>query len=239
MSPVLWMSGRIYRLNGIIHLITHANPLLIYLIVAIFLLLESSAIPIINSTLLLFTGALVSLGHLNFWVLAIAAILGSISGACLAYIIGIRGGRRLFLRLAGMFRVSEQKVDIAERWFQKKGTWMVFLARIIPYIRPFGCFPAGISRMPFARFFIAALAGSTIWCTGMLCLGWVLGSRWTVAFDFMKHYTISAIGALILLIGLYFLIKYLVKRHLLSRLRPVADSLNSEDEGSSEDLVEV
>jgi membrane protein DedA with SNARE-associated domain len=93
--------------------------------------------------------------------------------------------------------------------------------------------------MPFARFFIAALAGSTIWCTSMLYLGWVLGSRWTVAFDFIKHYTIPAIGALILLIGLYFLIKYLVKRHLLSRFRPVSASLNSEDEGSNEDLVEV
>src|SRR2546421_846093 len=119
MSPVLYTRGRIDRLNQILHFITHANPLLIYLIVAIILLLESSAVPIVNSTLLLFTGALVSLGHLNFWILAFAAILGSISGACLAYIIGIRGGRRLFLRLAGIFRISEQKVDMAERWFQK------------------------------------------------------------------------------------------------------------------------
>src|SRR5438270_12368776 len=93
-------------LNDIIRLITHANPLLIYLIVAIFLLLESSAVPIINSTLLLFTGALANLGHLDFWALAIVSILGSIAGACLAYIIGRRGGRRLFLRLVGIFHVS-------------------------------------------------------------------------------------------------------------------------------------
>ena len=72
-----------------------------------FLLLESSAVPIINSTLLLFTGALANLGHLDFWALAIVSILGSISGACLAYIIGRRGGRRLFLRLVGIFHVSE------------------------------------------------------------------------------------------------------------------------------------
>src|SRR5438874_10889938 len=119
------MRGRINRLNDIIHLITHADPLLIYFIVAMFLLLESSAVPIINSTLLLFTGALANLGHLDFWALAIVSILGSISGACLAYIIGRRGGRRLFLRLVGIFHVSEQKVNMAERWFQKKGTWMI------------------------------------------------------------------------------------------------------------------
>ena len=239
MSPVLWMRRRIPRLNDILHLITNANPLLIYLSVAIFLLLESSAVPIVNTTLLLFSGALVSLGHLNFWVLTIAAILGSISGACLAYVIGIWGGRRLFLRLAGIFRVSEQKVDMAERWFQRTGVWMIFLARIIPYIRPFGCFPAGISRMPFVRFFLAALAGSTLWCIGMLYLGWLLGSRWMIAFDLIKHYTLPAIGALILLIGLYFLINYVVKRYLLSRLRLVPDSLNNEDEHDSSNLLEV
>ena len=226
-------------MNQIIHLITHANPLLIYLIVAIFLLLESSAVPIVNTTLLLFTGALANLGHLDFWALAVAAILGSIAGACLAYIIGIRGGRPLFLRMAGVLRVSEEKVDMAERWFQKTGIWMVFLSRIVPYIRPFGCFPAGISRMPFARFFIAALVGSTIWCTSMLYLGWVLGSRWIMAFDFMKHYTIPAIGALILLIALYFLIKYVFKRHVLSRLRVVSGSAKTEDEHNSSDLLEV
>ncbi len=226
-------------MNDIIHLVTHANPLLIYLIVAIFLLLESSAVPIINSTLLLFTGALANLGHLDFWALAIASILGSISGACLAYIIGRRGGRPLFLRLAGIFRVSEQKVDMAERWFQKTGMWMIFLARIIPYIRPFGCFPAGISRMPFVRFFIAALAGSTVWCIGMLYLGWLLGNRWRVALHLIQTYTIPTIGALILLIGLYFLLKYVIKRHLGSRLWPVPGSVNNEDEHNSSDLLEV
>ena len=226
-------------MNEIIQLITNANPLLIYLIVAIVLLLESSAVPILNTTLLLFTGALVALGHLNFWILLFAAILGSISGACLAYIIGLRGGRPLFLRLASVFRLNEENVDVAERWFQKTGVWMIFLARIIPYIRPFACFPAGISRMPFARFFIAAFAGSTIWCATILYLGWVLGSRWTLAFDFIKHYTIPAIGVLILLIGLYFLIKYIVKRHLLPRLRFVTDPANPEDEHDSSNLLEV
>ena len=211
-------------MNEIIHLITNANPLVIYLIVAIMLLLESSAVPILNTTLLLFTGALAALGHLNFWLLLLAAILGSHSGACLAYIIGLRGGRLLFLRLIGVLHVSEERAEMAGRWFQNKGAWMIFLARIIPYIRPFACFLAGISRMPFARFFIAALAGSIIWCTGILYLGWALGSRWPLAFDFMKHYTIPAITILIALIALYILIKYIIKRHLLPKLRPAPNS---------------
>ena len=226
-------------MDHIFHLITHLNPLLIYLIVALSLLLESSAVPIVNSTLLLFTGALASLGYLNFWVLAIVAILGSIAGACLAYMIGRRGGRRLFLHLAGVFRVSEQKVEIAESWFQKRGILMIFLARITPYIRPFACFPAGISRMRFERFFLAALTGSIVWCFGLLYLGWALGSRWRLAFDFMRHYTIPTICLLILLIILYFLIKHALKRYSPWRLRPPSSSSNKEDEHNNSDLLEV
>ena len=226
-------------MNDLIHLITNANPLLIYLIVAIFLLLESSAVPIVNTTLLLFTGALAALGHLNFFILLLAAILGSHAGACLAYIIGLRGGRPLFLRLAAVFRVNDEKVEMAERWFRNTGAWMIFLARIVPYIRPFACFPAGISRMPFARFFVAALAGSTVWCTGILYLGWTLGSRWTLAFDFIRHYTIPAIAILVVLIALYLLIKYMVKRLMLSSLRALPTAANNEDKHDSSDLLEV
>src|SRR2546421_10800674 len=97
----------------------HASPLLLYLLVAVTLLLESSAVPIANTTLLLFTGALASLGHLNIYILAAAAIAGSVTGACLAYFLGLKGGRQLLLHLAARLRVDPQKVSIAEGWFQE------------------------------------------------------------------------------------------------------------------------
>src|SRR5437016_4620799 len=151
---------------------------MIYLIVAVILLLESSGVPIVNNTLLIFTGALASFGHLTIWLLAVAAITGSITGACLAYIIGAYGGRRIILRLAAFFRVDDQKVRMAESWFQTTGVWMIFFSRMTPFVRPFACFPAGMARLAFLRFFIAASAGSLIWCSTMLCIGWNLGYRW-------------------------------------------------------------
>jgi len=155
-------------LDFIIHSILNASPFFVYILVALILLLESTAVPVANTTLLLLTGALASLGHLNIYVLAIAAILGSITGACLAYLLGIKGGRQVLLRLASRFRVDPQKISIAENWFQGAGVWMVFLSRIIPYVRPFASLPCGISRMPFRRFLLAALCGSIVWCIGIL-----------------------------------------------------------------------
>ncbi len=196
-------------MHNLIQMIFHASPLLVCLIVAIMLLLESSAVPLINTTLLLTAGALASQGHLNIWVLIATAILGSVSGACLAYVIGIRG------------------------------VWMVFFSRMMPYVRPFGCFPAGISRMPFGRFFLAALAGSTIWCVVILNIGLALGRRWPVAIHLIRHFTVPTFSMLVLVIALYFLITSAVKRYLGSHAGSDSGSENGVDKQNNHDLLEV
>jgi len=140
------------------HFFLHTSPFLIYFLVAVILLLESSGVPITNNTLLLFTGALASLGQLNIGLLAIAAIVGSIAGACLAYYIGLRGGRRVLLRLASFFHVDTQKIEVMDGWFHKSGVWMVFFSRMTPFVRPFACFPAGFSRMIFTNFFFCSFS---------------------------------------------------------------------------------
>jgi membrane protein DedA with SNARE-associated domain len=226
-------------LDAIIHTILNTSPLLVYLLVALVLLLESSAIPIANATLLLLTGALASLGHLDIYILAVAAIVGSISGACLAYLLGLRGGRQVMQRLTTRFRVDPQKIIIAENWFQTAGVWMVFLSRIIPYIRPFASLPCGISRMPFRRFLLAALSGSIVWCIGILAIGWMLGPRCLLALHLMQSYTIPAICGLILLIAMTLLVQYRVNRFIQSKFSSITASQEVQEQPDSGDLVEI
>ena len=208
----------------LMHLVLHTNPLLIYLIAALALALESSGIPIVNSTLLLFTGALASSGHFNVGFLAFSAIIGSISGACCAYAIGARGGQQTLLRFALFFHLDQHKINMFERWFQRYGIWMVFASRIIPYIRPFTCFPAGFSHTNFTRFFISVTLGSLIWCTTMLYLGWSLGRRWGLALHLIQSYTVPVLALLILLIVLYWIIMRFLKKQIAARLRRIAAS---------------
>ncbi len=201
-------------MSAIFHMILHASPLLLYSIVVVMLLLESSGVPVANNTVLLFTGALASLGHVNIGVLLLVALLGSVAGACLAYVIGAYGGHQLVLKLATRLHVEERKVVIVERWFQKSGAWMIFLSRMTPYVRPFACFPAGIAQMPFGRFLLAAISGSIIWCFVMLSIGWSLGKRWHLALHVLQLYPIPSICVITLLLAFYASMVYLIKRSL-------------------------
>jgi len=184
----------------------HTQPLLIYFIVAVILLLESAGVPILNSSLLLFTGALASFGHLNIWILASTAIVGSVAGACLAYTVGARGGSSLLLQIIRFFHIEEQKVDTVERWFQKLGLWMIFFSRITPYIRPFACFSAGFTHANFVHFLFAATVGSIIWCSTLLAIGWNLGRRWVLAVRLMQDYTLPMLAGLAIVIVLYIVV---------------------------------
>jgi membrane protein DedA with SNARE-associated domain len=226
-------------MHDVTQLIFHASPLLVYLLVAVLLMLESSGVPVINTTVLLAAGALASLGRVNLWLLLAVAILASLSGACLAYGIGLRGGRQLFLHLASLFHIDAQKVNVTERWFQKAGAWMVFFSRMIPYIRPFACFPAGVSAMPFGRFFLAALLGSTIWCAAVLNVGFALGRRWWLAFHLIRYYTFPTLCTLVLLIALYLLVMSAIKRYMRSRAGVDPGSADTVDRRNSHDLLGV
>jgi membrane protein DedA with SNARE-associated domain len=231
--------GRIECLNLVFHLIHNTNPLWIYVIVGVFLLLESSGIPIVNSTLLLLTGALASLGHLNIFALAFVSMSGSIAGACLAYAIGWHGGARLLRATAKKLRFDTRKILSLEKWFHRAGARMVFVSRIIPYIRPFSCFPAGIARMPFRRFLAAAASGSVIWCVGILAIGWNLGFRWRLALSLMQRFTVPVVVVIVLLVAGYFLMKMTIKQRLDAHLQEMPGGAMDAENQNDHDLLEV
>ena len=222
-----------------IDMVFHANPLLIYAIVVLVLLLESSGIPITNNTLLLFTGALAALGHLNIWLLTFSAIVGSIAGACSAYSLGKWKGHAVLRRIATLFRVDARKMSMAENWFQKSGVWMIFFSRMTPYVRPFACFPAGISHMPFRRFFIAALSGSILWCFTLVRIGAALGPHWRLALTLLQNYTIPTCAILVLLVVLYFSCRYAITRHLHSQSHKGLSDTEVEEQRCDSGLLEV
>lgn len=209
-------------MHPIVHALLHIHPFLIYLLVAVILLLESSGVPITNNTMLLLTGAMASLGYLNIGMLILSAILGSIAGACCAYWIGARGGQQILLRLATFFHVDEQKIRAMDGWLHKSGCWMIFFSRMTPFVRPFACFPAGISHMPIKKLLFAASAGSIIWCTVLPFIGWTLGPRWKIALYFMQQYTLPTLLVAALLLVLYGVVTYGVKRFIAAKYRSLS-----------------
>lgn len=202
---------------GFVYSLQHISPWLVYVLTVAFLFSESSGVPILNTTVLLCTGALAALGRVNLVLLLVLSITASVLGAGSAYALGKWYGEPLLLGLTRFLRIDEQKVRLAENWFARAGARMIFVSRIVPYIRPFACFPAGIAEMPLSRFLIASALGSTLWCSTCLLVGWELGPRWKLALHLMHAYTIPTLGVLFALLVVFLLCKYSFMRTLKER----------------------
>ncbi|HJZ62659.1 MAG TPA: DedA family protein [Miltoncostaeaceae bacterium] len=147
--------------------------------VAVFLLmvLESALIPVPSEAIMLYGGFLVARGQESLVVIVIAGVLGNLIGSWIAYWIGRAKGREWALRLK-FLHVTEARLERADRWFDRWGSWAVLLSRCIPIVRTFISLPAGIARMPFWRFTILTVIGCIPWVTALALAGRAAGSDW-------------------------------------------------------------
>jgi membrane protein DedA with SNARE-associated domain len=142
-----------------------------------------------------------------YLAIALAGTIGYTIGSLLGWWIGLRGGRPLLERHGRWLHLNEEKLDRAERWFDRWGDWAVFIGRITPVVRSFVSIPAGIGRHRLDRYTWLTLVGSALWCFAFAGAGWAVGSRWE-DFHHAFRYADIAVAALLAL-GLV----YLVVRH--------------------------
>jgi membrane protein DedA with SNARE-associated domain len=111
--------------------------------------------------------------------LAVAfATAGSLLGALVGYAIGAWGGRPLLDRYGGYVGIGADDLDRADRWFERWGNWAVFLGRMVPLVRTFVSYPAGIARMPIGRFILFSTLGSLPWNAALIGAGFVVGENY-------------------------------------------------------------
>jgi membrane protein DedA with SNARE-associated domain len=123
---------------------------------------------------------------LGGWWGAVGCTLGSI----VSYALGAWGGRPLVERYGKYFLVYEDDLEKADRWFERWGDWAAFISRLLPIVRTFISFPAGVVRMNFPRFTIYSFVGSFIWC-GLLALGgYYFGEHWEELRAIMRPFDI-------------------------------------------------
>ncbi len=106
------------------------------------------------------------------------ATVGSLVGAAAGYAIGLWGGRPLLDRFGPYVGIGPADLDRADRWFARWGSWAVFIGRMVPLVRTFVSYPAGISRMPFGRFMVFSALGSIPWNAGLIVAGFVVGEHY-------------------------------------------------------------
>jgi membrane protein DedA with SNARE-associated domain len=140
--------------------------------------IESACIPLPSEIIMPFAGYLVYRGEMTLHGAALAGAIGCVVGSIPAYYLGLYGGRPLIERWGKYVLLSRRELDFADRLFQRHGQWVVFAARLLPVVRTFIAFPAGVSRMPMGRFVVYTFVGSYPWCWALAWVGAWLGEAW-------------------------------------------------------------
>jgi membrane protein DedA with SNARE-associated domain len=137
---------------------------------------ESACIPLPSEVIMPFAGSLVP-ARFTLVGCALAGALGCVLGSIPAYYAGAHGGRALILRYGRYILLSKEHLDQADRFFARRGDVTVFVARLLPVVRTFIAFPAGVARMPMGKFIAYTFAGSLPWCFGLAWVGMKLGQH--------------------------------------------------------------
>ena len=149
-----------------------------YAVVFLLMALQSACIPIPSEVIMPFAGY--RLGHslLDLVILATVASLASNLGSIPAYYLGARGGRPMIERYGRFILLSHRDLDLADSFFRRFGSIAVLLGRMLPIVRTFIAFPAGIAKMNQLRFHLYTFIGSWPWCFALAYIGMKLGATW-------------------------------------------------------------
>lgn len=165
-------------LEWIEHFITDTLGAYGYQAVFVLMVLESALIPIPSEVTMVFGGFLVSRGRLDFFWVGMLGAMANVVGSWLAYWLGVWGGRPLVERWGKYVFLRSHELDRAEAWFERHGETAVFVSRLLPVVRTFISLPAGVARMPFAKFTIYTFLGCLPWTFALTWAGVLLGDNW-------------------------------------------------------------
>ncbi|HXL77757.1 MAG TPA: DedA family protein [Candidatus Eisenbacteria bacterium] len=162
---------------------------------------ESAGLPISSEIVVPLGGALASQGKLNLVLVIAVASLANLTGSLIAFWLTRRYGERIVLsRLGRRLGLSRGHLRLANRFFERFGLWAVFIGRLLPIVRTYISFPAGVSKIGYVRFVVATLAGAIPWNFALAYAGYKLGQQYqTVAKDISPFVIPIAIVVVILL----------------------------------------
>jgi membrane protein DedA with SNARE-associated domain len=147
-------------------------------------------------------GAKIGFGVGSFIVMALAGTIGYFVGALVGWWIGLRGGRPLLERRGRWLHVTPDRLDRAERWFERWGNVGVLVGRLTPIVRSFVSIPAGVFEMRLAPYALYTAVGSAIWAFAIAGAGYGLGSSYK-RFDHGFKYVEYAVVAGVLVLAAY------------------------------------
>lgn len=202
-----------------------------YVSIIILMTIESSFIPFPSEIVIPPAAYLASKGQLNIYLVILSGVIGSILGALINYYLAVFLGRALVYKMADTklmhwMMIDRQKIEKAEKYFNKYGAQSTLIGRLIPAVRQLISIPAGLAKMNMGKFLFYTFLGSAIWNSILALLGYYLGENE----DLLKlYYQEIKIGIILLFIlsAMFFLGRYFWKKH--KRNQQEAIDINEND----------
>ena len=190
------------------------NPYIAYLVISFAMFLENLIPPIPSEIIMPLGGFFVYTGDLNFYILIVSGLIGTVVGALPWYYLGkLLNEKKLsnFIDRKGKFvGISSKDLDKSRLWFDKYGVLLVFWGRLIPGIRTLISVPAGIELMPLNKFLIWTSLGSLIWVIFLTSAGYLFGENYEIIGLYIDNFKIILKPIFVILI-LFFLIRFFKK----------------------------
>lgn len=198
------------QLINLVSRLGHWGYLVIFLVAA----LECSAflgLVVPGESLVLLGGFFAASGQLDLGDLIIIVAIGAILGDSIGYQLGRRLGRPWLLRYGRRLGLRQAHMDRVDDFFTRHGGKIIFIARFIGFLRALAPFVAGSSRMPYGRFLFYNAAGAILWSTAFVLFGYFVGASWQVAERWIGRASAIVGGALLLVLGLVWFWRWLVR----------------------------
>ena len=178
--------------------------------VALLMAIQSACIPLPSEVIMPFAGAVLAHSQWDLILLATVASLASNIGSIPAYWVGARGGRPMVERYGSYLLLSRHDLDRVDQFFARFGSIAVLIGRMLPIIRTFIAFPAGVAKMNQVRFHIYTFIGSFPWCYALAYVGMKLGSSFDTNPEFKAVFNRFhlAVEAVIAVAFVYYVISH-------------------------------
>jgi membrane protein DedA with SNARE-associated domain len=150
-----------------------------YLIVGGGVLLERSmfvGLIVPGDIILALGGVYASQGRLNVVAVAALGTVAAIVGESTGYWLGRKVGLRLIRKLPYLNRF-ENRLEDAERYFERRGGWTVAVGRYATAAGAFIPFVAGLSKMPYGRFLLFDIPAIVVWAVAITWFGYAFGNH--------------------------------------------------------------
>jgi membrane protein DedA with SNARE-associated domain len=165
--------------------------------VMVLMAVESACIPLPSEVIMPFSGFLVASDQFNIWILAGVGTAGNVLGSWIAYWVGKKGGRPLIEKYGKWVLISHRDLDRADHMFAKWGQGIVFVSRLLPVVRTFISFPAGVAKMPFWKFTAYTAIGAFPFVLFLAWIGQKLGENWESIRSYFRGADFIVLGVLV------------------------------------------